>query len=304
MIPLRKVRTLTLDVTRRQRRSPHISAASSLERHGNRLFVVADDELELGVFPLEPSQDGQVVRILEGRLSEDPGDRKREKPDLESLALVPPFGRRQHGALLALGSGSSDVRSRGALVPLQEDGWPAIDHQAVELGPLYHALKGELPDLNIEGAVAVGGVLRLLQRGDNEAGQNARIDLDLEAVSIALESGDPVPATAVRDVAHYDLGRLHGVSLCFSDGSALPDGRVVFAASAEDSRSSHGDGKTVGSAVGTLAPDGSIELIEPVDLDVKIEGLTARLQDDGIELLMVTDADDPSVPSPLLAARL
>lgn len=180
MIPVSKLRDLTLNVPEGAKRSPHISAASSLERHKQHLFVVADDEMDLGVFPLETSEHGRPVEILEGPLPSDEDTRKQEKPDLEAVVLLPPFGRHDHGALLALGSGSSDKRNRGVLIPLQKDGLPTGEHGLVDLLPLYESLKEQLPELNIEGAAVVGRVLRLLQRGNNDEGRNARIDLDLE----------------------------------------------------------------------------------------------------------------------------
>jgi hypothetical protein len=79
---------------------------------------------------------------------------------------------------------------------------------------------------------------------------------------------------------------------------------MVFGASAESSGSARSDGKTVGSAIGIMERDGTIEMKEPIDVEVKLEGLSARAEGDAIHLLMVTDADDPSVPSPLLAAEL
>ena len=87
-----------------------MSAASGLVRSGAQLFVVADDELHLGVFEdtlggggvLTP---GRVVRLFEGDLPNPKGPRKKAKPDLETLALLPPLPGCACGALLALGSG-------------------------------------------------------------------------------------------------------------------------------------------------------------------------------------------------------
>jgi len=36
----------------------------------------------------------------------------------------------------------------------------------------------------------------------------------------------------------------------------------------------------------------------------KVEGVTASIREGGIDLLMVTDADDETVPAALLAARI
>ena len=43
------VRTLALDPTQHPRGQPHLSAASGLVRVRQRLYVVADDELHLGL---------------------------------------------------------------------------------------------------------------------------------------------------------------------------------------------------------------------------------------------------------------
>ena len=53
-----------------------------------------------------------------------------------------------------------------------------------------------------------------------------------------------------------------------------------------------------------MTPDGEVSFIDEVDQTIKVEGLTARIEDDDISVLMVTDADDPDTPSPLLEARL
>ncbi|MFN2489685.1 MAG: hypothetical protein ABR529_08115 [Actinomycetota bacterium] len=303
MIPVRELRDLVLERRQEVDGSRHIAAASSLARLEDTLFVVADDEMVLGVFPLNASKPGYALQILEGKLPRDHSDRQEQKPDLESVTLLAPFGELSHGALLALGSGSGAKRHRGALIPLLADRRPAEAHVEVDLTSLYEALAAAVGELNIEGAAALETVLRLLQRGDGERARNARVDLDLGEVCAALAHGEPLPPSAILDVVDYDLGRLHGVELSFSDASPLADGRMVFAASAEDP-GSETDGAIEGSALGILDVEGRVEMLEPVDLPIKVEGMTARLADDGVETLMVTDADDPKEPSRLWSATL
>lgn len=301
MIPIRKVRDLTLDARGGDERSRHIAAASALVRVRDVLYVLADDEHQMGVFDAEGDEDGYLMKVMEGGSTRDldQNELQKNKPDFECMTLLAGFGRFHNGALLALGSGSSDERNRGTLVPLAEDGTPEGSYEIVELQELYDALRKELKDLNIEGAAVVGEDLRLMHRGNASDARNARIDLDLRAVVEALDHEEPLPASAIRGVDHYDLGRLRGVDLCFSDASPLPDGRIAFIASAE---TDHGDStdKYVGSAVGVMDRDGSIVMSEPVDHDVKLEGLSARVDGERLHLLMVTDADNPSEPSPLL----
>ena len=67
-------RTLDLDAASQPGRPAHISAASGMARWGERLFVLADDENHVGVFPGERSGTGSLVRIAEGTLPLDPRD--------------------------------------------------------------------------------------------------------------------------------------------------------------------------------------------------------------------------------------
>jgi hypothetical protein len=52
-----------------------------------------------------------------------------------------------------------------------------------------------------------------------------------------------------------------------------------------------------------IDPHGDVIAAAPVDVKDKIEGLTARRDGGRIHALLVTDADDPDKPSPLLEAR-
>jgi hypothetical protein len=298
MIPVRKLGELTLEHRGGDEESKHISAASALLLVEGTIFVVADDERQLGIFKNEAQEPGRLLQILEPS-SEGPKESKTRKPDIEGLCFVPPFDEAPHGGLLALGSGSEEDRHRGAFVTLGADGQPS-DHSQIELGPLYAFLRDQIPELNLEGAAVTGERLHLLQRGNNGTGRNARIELDLGLARESLSKGELRPDAFVS-VTFYDLGRLHGVSLCFSDASPLEDGRIVFSCSAEDSDGS-GDGPTVGSAIGVMTAGGDVSSIEPIDIDVKLEGMTAHAEGDRIRALLVTDADDPNTPSPLLEA--
>ena len=302
MIQIHKLRDLTLDEPSGAENSPHISAASSLVRIGETLYVIADDELDIGVFPDLATGHGHMVKILDGHLAADTEVRKKEKPDLESAMLFPAFEKHPHGGVMTLGSGSKPDRCTGAFLPLDANGGPAGHYITVDLRPLYERLKGDVGEVNIEGASVVGDTVRLMQRGNDNEAMNGIVDLELEPVLDALSANEPWP-TDVKRIEPRSLGALKGVSLCFADSSPLKDDRQVFAASAEDTKGG-GDGAIIGSAVGVMTPDGEVSFIDEVDQTIKVEGLTARIEDDDISVLMVTDADDPDTPSPLLEARL
>ena len=105
MIVPQRIRALDLVEPSSPGRPAHLSAASSLVRVGNFLYVVADDEHHLGVFGAAGAGAGTLLRLFEGELPESRKKRKKKKPDVEALVLLPPFAKFTHGALFALGSG-------------------------------------------------------------------------------------------------------------------------------------------------------------------------------------------------------
>ncbi|XXF78558.1 hypothetical protein P2318_02020 [Myxococcaceae bacterium GXIMD 01537] len=297
------LRTLTLEAPESPGRPTHVSAASGLVRAGAWLYVIADDSLHLAIFPAEGGGPGHGVRLFEGELPHEPLQRKEAKPDLEALCRLPPFAGFAHGALLAVPSGSTGQRQRGALLALGSDGALVGEARPVDFTALYAQLARELGPLNIEGAAACGPRLRLLNRGNGERGVDAVVDLDAERTLPSLEAGAVGP-DVVRFVRRWELGRTGGVRLSFTDAAPLPDGRVVFTAAAEDTRDAYADGPVKGSAVGLLAADGSPLFVDAIDAPVKLEGVDARLEGGRIRLLLVADADDPAVAAPLLSAEL
>lgn len=300
MVRARKLRNLTLEPGER----PHIAAASGLVRVGEWLYVVADDENFLGVFPRKGNAPGRRVIFNQSPLPSDPKKRKEQKPDFEALAHLPSKTWPPHGALLALGSGSERQRRSGLLVALQADG-SAAEQRLLDLTPLYTALEEkEIPDLNIEGAAVSGDSLRLLQRGNGRAGVNAVIDLDLDGVCRSAAQSIALHADLLRGIRRYDLGAYGGVRVTFTDASPLPDGRLVFTAVAEDVKDTYQDGPVVAASIGIIDTQGRVAFMEPLEPLLKFEGIHASLERGGVAVLLVADADDESHPAPLLAARL
>lgn len=297
-------RTLTLEAPEAPGLPAHVSAASGLVAVGPWLYIVADDAHHLAVFPREGDAPGRSIRLFPGELPLEPLARKAAKPDMEALCLLAPFAGCPHGALLAVPSGSTAVRQRGAVLPLAAEGTLAGEVRELDFTGLYAQLSRELGSLNVEGAAVTGGRLRLLQRGNGDQGTDALVDLDHERIIRALETGRSLGPEVVRTVRRWELGRAGGVRLSFTDASPLPDGRILFTAAAEDSRDAYADGPVAGSAVGMLAPDGSPLFLDAVDAKVKLEGVSASVVGGRIHLLLVADADDPAVPAPLLEAVL
>ena len=303
MITLTKIRDLNLSAVPAAGRPLHLSAASGLACLKSFIYVVADDEVHLGVFRTPDIGPGHLIRLFEGALPDSKKDRKKQKPDFEALTLLPALGDYPHGALLALGSGSRRNRRMGALLGLDERGAVHGSPRVVDFSPLLAPLGEQFPALNIEGAVVSGGELRLFQRGNKRDAENAVIRFALSALLDALGSGRAV-AIKPSAINLFDLGRVDGVPFCFTDAAALPDGAMVFTAIAEDTDDPYDDGPCAGAAVGILDNDGHLRGLHRLERPCKVEGVDARVDGDVIRLLLVTDADDADIPAGLFSATM
>ena len=304
MLAVQHLRDLGIDPATHPRGRAFLSAASGLVLDRERLYVVADDEHHLAVFDaLAPGNPGRLIRLFEGDLPKGQKKRKALKPDVETLARLPEIPGCRSGALLGLGSGSRPNRKSGVLMPLGADGAVEASVRHVDLTPLYAPLRDDFKELNIEGALVVGDELLLLQRGNKGGSSNACIHFAWDEVLPWLlgRSTAPVQASAVR---HYDLGSVEGVPLCFTDGAPLPNGAWVFSAVAENVDDSYNDGACAGASIGIVDAKGTLRAMRALARTLKVEGVAARLDGDALMLVMVTDADDPAIPSQLLSARL
>jgi hypothetical protein len=301
-LPVSFIRTLALDPAQHPRGQAHLSAASGLVRVRKRLYVVADDELHLGVFD-DSTSPGALVRLLEGELPSDKGKRKKAKPDLETLAQLPPLPGCPAGALLALGSGSKPQRETGVLVGLDVQGSPNGRMACVDLAPLYAPLRKRFDDLNIEGAFVLSGDLILLHRGNKGDARSACIRFDWNLIAPWLAGLSPKPPSA-KSVQLMQLGDVGGVPLSLTDGTALQGGAWAFCAVAESTDDSYQDGACVGSAIGIVAPDGQLRHLHLLAGAPKVEGIAAQAQGSHWVFTLVTDPDAPKIPSQLLQTRM
>ena len=285
-----------------------VTAASGVTPLGDGWLVVQDDSTIAawrrpdGVTPLRvlPPVDGlDTFRSAEGT--------KHLKPDLEVACPAQVDG---HAAAVLLGSGSSPRRMRGVLVRL-EDGRPVV--HAAELGPLYARVAERLglpmDHVNLEGASRHRDVVRWFNRGNLVAGvRSASVDVPLEGLVAAVLGRADVESVVVDEPREYELGQVEGVGLAVTDAVALPDGRVVLSAAAEDTPNAVDDGPVVGTAI-ALVRDGTVLAVAPVP-EVggqvqKVEGLALRgVSDEVVHLLAVVDDDDPDTPSAELELRV
>jgi hypothetical protein len=295
------LRPLSVDPLTHPRGQPHLSAASGLVCAHGRAYVISDDEHHLAVFR-DLHTPGVLHRILPGDLPLSKEARKRLKPDLEALLLLPALPGAAHGALVAFGSGSRPNRDTGVLIPLRATGEPSPRVRRFDLKPLYTPLRALLGEINIEGAMVLGHELVLLHRGVTGRSDNAVARYRLSDL-FGVVAGQRTRA-APASVRRYVLGAIEGVALGFTDGSPLPDGGWVFCAAAENTADSYADGPCRGAAVGVVDARGDLRALHRLEPVLKVEGVAVRVDEAGMALCLVTDSDDPALSSQLLMARL
>ena len=278
--------------------STSVAAASGLAILDGTVYVIADDEAYLAIFTDMAQSPGTTAPFLDVEVPSDATERKKHKPDLESLTPLDAFGPFAHGGLIALGSGSKKDRHHGAFAIFEADGSVRSTIQ-LDSARLMEELNRRIPGLNLEGTAVAGRSLRVFQRGNDSGSYNAHIDLDLDGLQTAIESDRILKGDLITAIQKHDLGQLRGTRLCFSDADTIADGRVVFSASAEAEREGV-DGEVAGSAIGVMGADGEVLSLEPIDVDTKVEGLAAVIEGAEIHAYMVSDEDDPDKPSALL----
>lgn len=296
-LELRSVRELLLASSCMQ---THLSAASGMWIIANTLYVVADDELVLGMFSMLDTEPGQALTIIAGELPKDAKQRKATKPDFESLTCLPGCARYTYGALLALGSGSTEQRKRGMLWPFDAQQQLVDKPQLFNLQALYQPLEQVFADLNIEGVVIQGDCLKLWQRANNQYRDNAVIEYSLADLYAVLDAEQEIGNLQPQRIDYYDLGEVAGVPLTFTDAYALEDGACVFTAAAENTDNSYLDGECVGAAIGLIDAQRQLRWLKPVQPIYKLEGISAQQVDKQLQIYLVSDADNPEIPAQLL----
>lgn len=275
-----------------------VRAASAVVPFGDGRLVVQDDAthaawvregsvVRLRVFP--PVQGLDVFDAASGT--------KHLKPDLEAACPLGP-----ERALL-LGSGSTPARCRVAVVT---PGSVAVR----DVTPLYDAVAAALQTppgtLDLEGACLAQGRLRWFQRGAADLA-SASVDVDLDALLAAVDATLDAAEVPLSGPRRYELGDVDGVALGLTDAVALPDGRLLASAAAEDTSNPVDDGPVVGAAL-LLLDDARLVASCPVPVVdgvvPKVEGL-ALLEHtgSGAAVVAVVDEDDPGVASSELVLR-
>jgi hypothetical protein len=291
-------------------RPAHVRAASGLSAFREYLAVIQDDanwlalidaDQQVTAVPLPPSPAGDRV------FSKKRGNH-RDKYDLEACVTV---ATGEGHELIGFSSGSRREREWILRVAEASSGGE-LTAGFTPAPAFYAALRAERAfsgaGLNIEGALALDADrIRLFQRGNAEPcdgleAVDATVDFSWAALCEHLSAPDRQAPPELHAIRTYDLGRLDGVRLTFSDAEHLGEGRVLFSASAEDPDS----GEISGSVLGIIEADGAARWTHLQDQNGtpfrgKIEGLTLDAKDRR-KVYFVIDDDDEDTPSRIFHA--
>ena len=280
------------------------------------------------ILPLDPSKRKEekadfeaLTLITESNLAELAEEDGRD----ELLRRFP------HGLVIMAGSGGmswgGNRRSTCVVYLRDEEGHIVGLPAKVSLEELHEYLEGSpwlTGELNIEGMAVHGRYLVLAQRGNSTAddGSPAKsmlIHLSLSEVLRSFYTDLKVGRLEIEHLREYDLGHLpleaggeqHDIKLDFTDLDAVsddPERRMVFTAAGEGTDDQGAaKGLIAGSVVGVISAEGDLLATYPLeDTSIKLEGVDARYNPatGTLDLLLVSDADDPDVPAPLMAARI
>jgi hypothetical protein len=236
-----------------------------------------------------------------------------------------------HGLLIMAGSGGMSwegVRRSTCVVYSRDQHGHIIGLPSrVSLEGLHEYLEGSpwlTGELNIEGMTVYGEHLVLAQRGNSRdehdrPAKNLLVRLSLGEVLESFYTDLRVGRCELEEIREYELGFLpleidgerFDVKLDFTDLAAVTgdrEGRLVFTAAGEGTYDQGpAKGAIAGSIVGVIDADGNVAATYPLaDPTIKLEGVDGRYNPatGTLDLLLVSDADDPDVPAPLMAARI
>lgn len=277
-----------------------ITSASGLVKIKNHFYVIADDQLTLARFHIQNLSPIELTPLLLGNLPFDFKERKKVKPDWESLCKV---SFQDLNGLLAMPSGSTENREMGIFIKIIDDTISSDLPMKIDLSEIFSVLRLKFPDLNIEGSVVFNDRLKLFQRGNGVGGVNAIIDIDLKGFMNDVQQGQIIGADHISQIKFIELGELNGVRLGFTDTCTIDD-KLWFLAAAEDSKSTYHDGLFCGSILGCLNSAGDILARYEIDCLAKPEGLWIESEKNSLMVYFVTDADSPEICSALYSVRL
>ena len=288
-------------------RPAHVRAGSGLAFFEQRLAVIQDDANFIALVDPRSAKVGAVA-LPRGpedlRQFDDLRGNKEHKFDLEACVTVDMMGFEM---FFAFGSGSSPRREN---VVIYTGGDEVEFMSARELYALLRAEPGFAgSELNVEGVIVTGDVVRFFNRGNGEckgelAPVNATIDLSWPVLCHYLTANGPLPEAG--PVTQYALGEIGGTRLSFTDATTASAG-ILYVAAAEDSPDTLRDGPVLGSAIGLIAGE-DVRWTQLRDkqgkaFDGKVEGIALDPENSERAWLLI-DRDDPERATELCRVAL
>lgn len=266
--------------------SGRVSATSGIVKNLEKYFLISDHEHSLYSFSMK-DENLSATPILDGVLTGNQEERKKLKPDFESLAYLDDKQWPPHGALVVWPSGSTPERMRAVTLPFDAKG--ALQKPLLSnILPLADKMKCKAHELNMEGLTTQGDMALIFQRGNKKDGKNGIFRMPVDALVRGLKSGQWPER---HDFEKYKLGKLNGVKLSLTDAVDTRYGLLALAV-AEDTDSSTADGAIHGTVLMKLFNKKS-QVLAHFDQAVKLEGMVVdkEFPDGSLSLLLVEDAD-------------
>jgi hypothetical protein len=303
MIEVESFRSLTLKEPSQPGRPSFISAASGLVYILGDFYVIADDEVALARFSDDPKAAGILYALLDFELPIESAERKKLKPDWESLVILSNRLGISTQTLLAIPSGSTENRHFGSLIELNEMGRVASAN-AVDFQPLYSELRLVFKELNVEGAIVGESTVKLFQRGNKNGIRNGWVELNRNEACKELRISRQLTSKSIESFQIFDLGMKNKVPYSFTDVSTFYNHQILFVAAAEDTENAYVDGAFLGSVIGTINECGQVTRCEELNIPYKPEGICWTPELGPKSFILVTDSDDPNVPSQMYRGHL
>jgi len=278
-----------------------LSATSGLVHVGNKYFMIADDDLNIGSM----NEDGSkaiLKKILPGELPRDEKERKKKKPDFESLVRISDDRLAGEG-LIAFPSGSKPNRFLAIFIPMTNKG--KLDIEGLirfDVSPFLNSILKQNEHLNIEGVIIENQKLILFHRGNTDGDENRIFEFKKSDLVDLILGKNKETLFPIAKSEVVDLGNFEGVKLTLTDATFF-EGRQFFLAAAENTSNAIDDGEIKGTVLGEFLGPGHIRIISLFKKQ-KFEGLSLQRSKKTIKLSLVTDNDDPTHPSNLYLFKL
>lgn len=296
VISVELLQSLSLGAPLETGRLPHVSAASGIVERDGKYFIISDDEF--GIFSTNGKTQLKPYMLKNKKLGSDQALRKKRKPDFESLLLLDKDDWPPEGAIVAWPSASTLDRMSAAIFILNKSN-EIESSQTVDILSFSYLLAKQVGDLNIEGILRRENQLFLFQRGNSKNGKSGYFEVAFSDWLLGIKNNKWPKKISFHKVK---VGKLNGVKLTLADG-VWTDYGLLGLAPAEATQSTYSDGKTQGTALVRISGS-KAEVIGLFEGTRKFEGMIAKKDGKGLELLLVDDSDDPTQPAHLYRAKL